>query len=383
MGASNMRIMPKMDDVISKSEMDEIISELEMDGTISKSEIEQLYNEALPSDEDIKQQVDGYLDREIENEDHLYKDTGMDCEEFEWILERFKKAVKGSPDARSFSEYANDLGNINILTVKQVLFVVLCYKHSNYKHEIQALIVDVDPSTIIEYVILAEELLMSILPTAKNVATAIRAEHTIKSFKKFVPGRGGGEMYLDDTFVHVQILQNQETVHDSEEYKKCIYNVQITSNKDGLVLDVGGPKECPVHDMEVLRHNPPNFGKWTDGMKNPDTEKECRITCYTDKGYLSVEKDYPGIISKQPYKKPKDRGLTEHEYKKRISRKLIKTEHAINRLKWFRRMSAVYNDNIDTFHIELQVVTGLTNLHIMLKDPKYIKLLEKVCPKIK
>ena len=85
-----------------------------------------------------------------------------------------QKAVKGPPDARSFLEYANGLRNISILTVKSVLFVALCYKHSNHKHEIQALIVDVDPSTIIRYVILAEELLMDILSTAKNVATAIR-----------------------------------------------------------------------------------------------------------------------------------------------------------------------------------------------------------------
>ena len=47
-GASNMRIISKMD------------------GIISKLEIDQLYNKALPSNEDIKQQVDEYLDHENE-----------------------------------------------------------------------------------------------------------------------------------------------------------------------------------------------------------------------------------------------------------------------------------------------------------------------------
>ncbi len=125
---------------------------------------------------------------------------------------------------------------------------------------------------------------------------------TSELFKKFVPGRGGGELYLDATFVQVQRPQeNPEAVYSGKR-KRHVYSVPIASNKDGVVNDIGGPEEGSAHDMEVLRRNLPNFGKWTDGMKNPDTKKERQIMLYTDKGYLSVEKDYPGIISKQPYK---------------------------------------------------------------------------------
>ena len=192
-------------------------------------------------------------------------------------------------------------------------------------------------------------------------------------------------MYLDATFVQVQRPQeNQEAVY-SRKRKRHVYNIQIISNKDRLVFDIGCPEEGSAHDMEISRRSPPNFGKWTDGMKNSYIKKERQIMLYTDKGYLSVEKDYPGIISKQPYKKPKGRRLTEteREYSKRISRKRIKVEHAINWLKWFCRMSAIYDDTMDAFYTEIQVVTGLTNLHIMLKDRKYIEPLEKVCPQIK
>ena len=41
-------------------------------------------------------------------------------------------------------------------------------------------------------------------------------------------------------------------------------------------------------------------------------------------------------------------------------------------------MSAVYDDTMDAFYTEIQVVTGLTNLHIMVKDRKYTEPLEKV-----
>ena len=125
---------------------------------------------------------------------------------------------------------------------------------------------------------------MNILPTARNIGAAIRTIRAIELFKKFVPGRGDDELYLDVTFVQVQRPQeNQEAVYSGKR-KRHIYNVQITSNKDGVVNDIGGPEEDSAHDMEVLRRNLPNFGKWTDGMKNSDTKKEHQIMLYTDKG---------------------------------------------------------------------------------------------------
>ncbi len=161
-----------------------------------------------------------------------------------------------------------------------------------------AVIAGVDQSTISRYLTFSDELLMNILPTAENVGAAIREERTVESFKKFASGRGGGDLYLDATSVQVQRPQESQEVVYSGKRKRYVYNVQITSNKDGLVLDIGRPEEGSAHDMKVLRRNLPNFGKWTDGMKNSDTKKEYQITLYTDKGYLSVEKDYPGIILK-------------------------------------------------------------------------------------
>ncbi len=354
---------------------------------ISKLEAEiQHYKKTIHDNEVEKQQsAYEYLNHIIDDDNYLYGTTGMNREEFEWIQERFEKVIEYSPKVPRFSDYVDDPGNTCILTASQILFVTLCRKRNNPKQELLAAIAGVDQSTISRYLTFSDELLMNILPTAKNIGAAIRTIRTSELFKKFVPGRGGGEMYLDATFVQVQRPQENQEVVYSGKRKRHVYNVQITSNKDGLVLDIGGPEEGSVHDMEVLRRNPPNFGKWTDGMKNSDTKKERQIMLYTDKGYLSVEKDYRGIISKQPYKKPKGKGLTEteREYSKRISRKRIKVEHAINRLKWFRRMSAVYDDTMDAFYTEIQVVTGLTNLHIMLKDRKYIEPLEKVCAQIK
>ncbi|MDI1495069.1 MAG: hypothetical protein K8823_375 [Cenarchaeum symbiont of Oopsacas minuta] len=70
---------------------------------------------------------------------------------------------------------------------------------------------------------------------------------------------------------------------------------------------------------------------------------------------------------------------TDKQYNKKISHRRVRIEHAINRLKWFRRMSAVHDDSKEEFYKEIQVVSRLTNLHILFNDRKYIKPMEQVC----
>lgn len=43
-------------------------------------------------------------------------------------------------------------------------------------------------------------------------------------------------------------------------------------------------------------------------------------------------------------------------------------------------MNFVYNEGMDEFQVEIQVVSGLVNLHIMMQDRKYREPLECVCP---
>ncbi|MDI1495563.1 MAG: Transposase [Cenarchaeum symbiont of Oopsacas minuta] len=368
-----------------------MILKLEKKNTELKAEIEKFKAESEQSKAELHDYKKGRLsndtvfDQIIDDDQNLYATTGLERNEFEWILVRFENAVKNSPNAPRFSEYANESGNTCILSVRRVLFIALSRKRNNEKQEIFAAYAHIDQSTVSRYLALADVLLMKILPTAENIAATIRKERTIEAFKEFVPGKSAGELYLDATFVQVQRPQVDQKKAYSGKRKRYVYNIQITSNKDGLVLDVGHPEEGSAHDMEVLRRNPPNFGKWTKNMRDPNTKQEHRIILYTDKGYLGVEKDYPGIISKQPYKKPKGYEMTEtdQKYNQRISRKRIRVEHAINRLKWFRRMSAVYDDSKEEFYKEIQVVTGLTNLHILFNDRKYVKPMERVCSQIK
>ena len=52
---------------------------------------------------DVEMHTDMILDRMINNDKNLYGMIRMDRAKFEWILSRFEKIIKDSPDAPRFS----------------------------------------------------------------------------------------------------------------------------------------------------------------------------------------------------------------------------------------------------------------------------------------
>ena len=308
--------------------------------------------------------------------------TGLTPEEFAWILKRFAEQVKKEKSAPRFSENVNEPGNTCVLAVRHVLLLALHRERRNPVQWESAAIAGVDQSTISRYLVFAINVMPNVLPTADSIAEAIRKQRTLEDAKQFMPGKDGGELWIDGTHARVERpSENQEEMYSGKK-KTHAYNVQITSNRDNLIVDISDVESGSVHDMTMLRSNPPKLGRWTDAMKNPDTPDGEKTTINTDKGYPNIEKEYPGVVSRQPRKKPPNKSLTESdkEYNRRIGKRRIKVEHAINRLKNFRRISAVYDDTKDSFRKDIVVVSGLVNLHIMLRTARYRKLLGTICP---
>ena len=109
--------------VISK--LEKTILKMKKNSSRQESEIQHYKKMAQSSNDDKRQHVDKHLNKGIGNDVHLYEMTGMNHEEFEWILERFKKTVENSSEIPRFSEYVNDPGNTCILTASQILLVTL------------------------------------------------------------------------------------------------------------------------------------------------------------------------------------------------------------------------------------------------------------------
>jgi hypothetical protein len=89
-----------------------------------------------------------------------------------------------------------------------------------------------------------------------------------------------------------------------------------------------------------------------------------------DLGYLGVKKDYPDQLYALPCKKRCQGELSqeEKEYKKIYSKKRIKVEHTICRLKKYRRiMSDIFKNKLRKYNKISDVVAGLVNYRITNK----------------
>ena len=317
------------------------------------------------------------IDKIIGNDTDLYANTGLTKDEFVFLCRKFKKCVKITKDSPLFPGDLIDPGNRCKHSPTHILFFTLSYlKH----HPTQDMIAShsvVDQATISRYISFGEFILDKILPTAKSLAEIIANIKTMQEFEKIIPQR---RLYIDGTFAKVQRPQENQQEYYSGKRKTHTYNTTIISNKDQLIVDIGKSFAGNAHDFTMLKEDPPEFGRWSDSMKDPKTNPDSKITLLSDLGYKGIEKLFPGANSKQPRKKSKKQSLTmtEKERNARISKDRIKVEHAICRLKQWRIISDVYTGTQEKFDGHLQVVSGLANLHIMHKHKKYRHLLEKI-----
>ncbi|MER5175825.1 MAG: transposase family protein, partial [Candidatus Nitrosocosmicus sp.] len=86
-----------------------------------------------------------------------------------------------------------------------------------------------------------------------------------------------------------------------------------------------------------------------------------------DLGYLGVEKDFPEQLSSIPYRKKKNKELSqeEREYNKDHSKRRIVIEHTICKLKKYRIMSDVFRNKLQKYNKISDIVAGLVNYRIM------------------
>ncbi len=105
----------------------------------------------------------------------------------------------------------------------------------------------------------------------------------------------------------------------------------------------------------MIGDNPPDLGVLTARMrsnrKHPEDEK---VKLFSDLGYVGIKKIYPGVISMQPNKKPRKGKLTKKQkaQSRRISSKRVTVEHAIGRIKQYKRMRDPYDGIAEEFDRE-------------------------------
>ena len=124
-------------------------------------------------------------------------------------------------------------------------------------------------------------------------------------------------------------------------------------NDHGLVIHKAGYKKGRRHDYDIYKEN------------HPVTPKQ--VVNVFDLGYLGVEKDFPKQLSSLPFRKKKNQKLAQEEKEQNNShsKKRIKIEHTICRLKKYKIMNDVFRNRLRKYNKISYIVSGLVNYRIM------------------
>jgi uncharacterized protein YfbU (UPF0304 family) len=124
-------------------------------------------------------------------------------------------------------------------------------------------------------------------------------------------------------------------------------------NNRGYILHKVDYKKGRKHDYDVYKKNHPVIPK--------------QVVNVVDLGYLGIETDFPEQLSALPYKKKRNRFLSddEKEYNKIHSKKRIIVEHTISRLKKYRIMSDIFRNKLRKYNKVSDIVAGLINHRIL------------------
>ena len=218
------------------------------------------------------------------------------------------------PDRPLFEEDSRssaDSGNRCRLYIHHVLFLILIRIRGNPTQGQIGAQFDVDQSIVSRYLQFAKEILRDMLPTAKRIAAVIRK----------TPPEDIEQIILEKKLIIDDIITPVTRPADKEQRKKMYsgkkkkfgYNTLITTTMEDLIIDMSKTVAGNTHDFTLLKNYDLDFGIHTAQMKEsvPTDPLEKSFIIYSDLGFLGIQKEYPGVISRQPDKKPKGKKLTE------------------------------------------------------------------------
>ena len=206
------------------------------------------------------------------------------------------------PLFRDDESKTSDPGNRCKLCFRHALLMSLIRKKDNPTQGTLQAIFGVDQTSVCRYLKVMDQILTSVLPTAKNVSKEIAACETKEEFKRTVPGPGESDVTADGTHCPVQ-RPSEKTVRRmiySGKKKRFAYNTSVYTNANGVVIRISRSSVNSTGDITLLREDPMPFGKWTESTRDGSTPEEDRIRVWVDLGYQGTGKDLPGRHTHDP-----------------------------------------------------------------------------------
>ena len=271
---------------------------------------------------------------------------------YEEIAKRYDKHEIQRLSKRKNRERSMGAGRHFKLDVKDRFLMLLIYYRLYITYTLAGFLFDLDQSNICRDIQKIESLIRECMPIPQKIYPITKRLKTPEEVEKYFPGFLA---FTDCTEQQIPRPVNRERkkIFYSGKKKRHTVKNQLMVNNRGYIIHKLGYKKGRKHDYDIYKSNHSVIPK--------------QVVNVVDLGYLGIEKDFPDQLSALPYKKKRNRFLSddEKEYNKIHSKERIVIEHTICRLKKYRTMSDIFRNKLRKYNKVSDIVTGLVNYRIL------------------
>lgn len=292
--------------------------------------------------------------------------VGLTKEQFQKFVQQFASVWEEAEVSRKTRDNRRrSIGggrSYKLLSIEHKLLVILLYYKAYFTQEFIGLILELDQGNVsrliqkmmplIEKV--ADKELAIYLAKAKEEYEKIPASQRVNNWKDFIKKHPDlKDVATDATEQNIHRSSDYETqkAHYSGKKKRHTIKTQISSSSSGRIFDVSGSYPGSVHDAKIADDE-------------QTVQKFPNDTCKRfDAGYRGIDSKNPDHYIIIPTKKPRGGELSplEKELNTAHSKRRIRVEHAISRIKKFKICAQTYRGDIKNYNIVFRGVAAFVN----------------------
>lgn len=284
--------------------------------------------------------------------------TGLNLEEFQKLYEKVKNGYNNSETERLSDrkrKRAVGAGRKFQLDLINRLLMLLVYYRIYLGFCLMGFLFDLDQSNVWRDIKYLEPLVKQCIPLPEKMRERTKKITTLKELFRHYPEM---RAFVDATEQEIPRPKNKRRrkKYYSGKKKKHTVKTQIVVNKEGVIMDNSKHSEGKKHDYSIFKEQTPKIPK--------------DVELGGDLGYVGMEKDFPLMKTKVPYKKQKGKNLSkkERKFNKKLGRERIVVEHTIRKIKSFKIIGNEYRNELKNYDTSFSIAAGLVNFTTMQRN---------------
>ncbi len=238
------------------------------------------------------------------------------------------------------------------LLLQNRLLMLLIYCRMYITYTLTGFLFGIDQSNVCRNIQKVELLVRQCLPIpqklyriAKRLKTAEEVEHYFLGFKAFID--------VTEQQIPRPKDKRRKRMYYSGKRNRHTLKQEVMVNQQGKILYKTRCKAGRNHDYRIYKAN------------HPLTPKD--VENVFDLGFLGVEKDFSEQKSSLPFKRKRNKQLSEgeKEYNRIHAKARVVAEHTICRIKKFRIMADIFRNRLKRYNRISDIVMGLVNYKIV------------------